>query len=124
MRDEYQNHTNIDQFLNLIRFVSYRLYRLSHECPQEIVLPVDKAFKLVYTNLGEQDVLHSKEAHEKSLETFFTDSIDLVLISFIGIIATFVGTLLLCITICVVLSFQIKLALFNVFHADVLQQVY
>jgi len=67
MCDEYQNHAYIDQFLHLIRLVSYCLYRLSHECPQEIVLPVDKAFKLIYANLGEQDVLHSEEAHEKPL---------------------------------------------------------
>lgn len=102
MCDEYQNHAYIDQFLHLIRLVSYRLYRLSHECPQEIVLPVDKVFKLIYANLGEQDVLHSEEAHEKPLETSFTDSVDLALIAFFGIISTFVGTLMLCISIGIV----------------------
>jgi len=121
--NEYQNHAYIDQFLYLIRLVSYCLNRLSHECPQEIVLPVDKAIKLIDANLSEQDVLHSEEAHEKPLEASFTDSVDLVLIALVvGIVATFVWTLLLlCISVCVVLGFQVKLALFDVFHADVLQ---
>ena len=121
MCDKDQDHANIDELLHLISLVCRRVYRLGQIYPEQSLLPLVQRFKLVYANPRKQDVLDAEEAHQESIESAFANSIYLSLLLLRLLLQS--SSLLRRMVILLSINIHFHFALFDVLHADLLEQI-
>ena len=121
MCDKDQNHANIDELLHLIGLVCRRVHRLGQVDTEQSLLPLVQRFKLVYTNPRKQDVLDAEEAHQESIESAFANSVYLSLLLLCLLLQG--SSLLRRMVILLSINIHFHFALFDVLHADLLEQI-